>query len=97
MTDDAALYYTEGDGTRWRVYDACYGPPLAPPHVRRLVPISDPRANTRYFVSGGGVVRCAPLKRGESRATDDATLVRHFSAAGFVSQSPSSVAAKHPR
>jgi hypothetical protein len=97
MSDDPLLYYSDSDGTRWRVYDACYGPPLAPAHVRRIVPISDPRANTCYFVSAGGVVRCAPLKRGEARATDDATLARHFSAAGFVAQSPSSIAAKHPR
>jgi hypothetical protein len=91
------LYYTDSDGVRWRVYDACYGPPLAPRNVRRVVPLGDARANTRSFVSAGGVLRCAPRKRTEPHATDGTTLARLFSAAGFVAQSPSHIVAKRPR
>lgn len=89
MPDIPPVYFADADGVEWRVHDCAFGPPLARPHHRRAVPIGDARANSRYFVSIDGVVRCMPLKPKESRATDDETLVRQFAASGFVAQSPS--------
>ena len=44
------VYFDDGDGGRWRVYDVAFGPPLAPLGKRAPLPPGDPRARFRVFV-----------------------------------------------
>jgi hypothetical protein len=97
MSNTERVYFTDSEGTVWRVHDACLGPPLSAPGRHRLVELGASMGSTRYFVNEDRVVRCTPLKRNESRAIDEATLARHFSASGFIAQSPATVPARRAR
>lgn len=78
-TPHAPHYFEDATGERWRVRDAIYR--NWKPH---LVPLSDPCANTRYFVSQSGERRAYTFQRRDSRALDVETLAQHFAGAGWV-------------
>jgi hypothetical protein len=92
---DEALYLTEG-GTRYRVHDACFGPPLAQPGRYKVVPLGSPQANTRYFVDAIKVVRAYPFKRNESRTITEAALLQQLHGSGFVGQTAKHEGARRP-
>jgi hypothetical protein len=42
--------FTDEAGATWEVYDVAFGPPLAEPGKRKVLPHGDPRARYRLFV-----------------------------------------------
>ena len=66
-TPDGRLYFVDHRNDRWRVHDVAYGPPHAAPFKRRIVPLGDHRASSRYFVGEGGEQRSYKFDRDEPR------------------------------
>ena len=79
---DDALYFTSADGTRWRVYDVCFGPPHSERGKRRGFKPPEPRANYRWFVSANGVERCVRL--GVERAVTPEVLARQLAQSEYL-------------
>jgi hypothetical protein len=73
-----------------------FGPPLAAPGKKRVMPLESPEADHRYFVSEGGVARAYHFTKKEVRALDPARLQQQFAGAGFVSTMPRDRGATRP-
>lgn len=83
---NVALYFTDGYGTRWRVYDVAFGPPLAEPHQRKVLALGDARARYRLFVSPGPalMLRAYDFKRGGDRAISAEVLSAQLATASYT-------------
>jgi hypothetical protein len=92
---EGGLYF-DVDGTRYRVHDACFGPPLAAPGRFKVVPLESPQANTRYFVDVFEVVRAYSFRRTESRAITEAALIQQLHASGFTGTSRRTQGVRRP-
>lgn len=69
------LYFCDAEGTMWRVYDcAIMG------HRARAVPLSDPRAVYRAFVSRDGTRRILYFGKATSRAINPTLLLQQLGA-----------------
>lgn len=69
------LYFCDADGTMWRVYDC------AVMGLRsRAVPLSDPRAVHRAFVSRDGTRRILHFGKATSRAINPTLLLQQLRA-----------------
>lgn len=69
------LYLNDTDGSVWRVYDcAIVG------HRSRAVPLSDPRAVHRAFVSRDGTRRILHFAKATSRAINPTLLMQQLRA-----------------
>ena len=71
--------YLVVDGTHWRIHDADYRDFKVIP--RRL---SDPAAQSRYFVAQDGTRRMYAFKKQDDHGLEVATLTRQLSSAGWV-------------
>lgn len=81
--------WTAPNGTRWRVGDVAFGPPLAPAYKWVPLDLGDPRATSRLFAGGGdGWIRAYRLKPGDHDALDDESLAAQLWAAEFLETRP---------
>jgi hypothetical protein len=81
-----ALYFVAPDGTGFRVYDVCFGPPHCEPGKRRGYNPPEPRANYRWFVGSDGVERCVRL--GSERAVAPELLERQLAQSEYCATRP---------
>lgn len=83
ITTDACVYLIDDRNSKWRVYDVCYGPPIARPfHFKRFCPPYD-QANCRYFVAPGGKYRSYRFTRESPRDISAGTLNAQLRESGF--------------
>jgi hypothetical protein len=87
-------YFTDTEGTRFRVYDVLFGNPT--PHKKTLVPLKHPSANTRYFVREHGETRAYTFSKQEPRVFDPERLTKQLAGAGFVATTPNEIKALKP-
>ena len=80
-----AVYFIGAGGTRYRVYDVCFGSPHAQPGKRRGYKPPEPRAGYRWFVSADGTERCVKLSA--ERAVTREVLVRQLAQSEYVGRS----------
>ena len=97
---DGRIYFVDEDRVPWRVYDAAFGPPLAPAFRHRVLPHGDPRARYRIFVPQDQTasLRIFDFKRegGDRRMTLEILTVQHRTA-GFAQRwKPPAPAEKAP-
>jgi hypothetical protein len=83
--DGEQLYLIDTDGSRWRVHDVAFGPPLAAPFKRRRLALGDPRATYRWFVAPDGLQRCYQWPQGSpaNRSLKAATLAQQLRASEY--------------
>ena len=86
--DHDLAYFTDSAGERWRVYDPPFGPPLARPGYRRVLPLEAPSTNTRYFVNVKGDQRAYTFTHGESRRLTLAECARQLAESGYCWKGP---------
>ena len=83
ITADSRVYLIDDRNNKWRVYDVCYGPPLAAPfHFKAFCP-PHATANNRYFVAPGGKYRSYRFKSDSSRDLTAETLNAQLRESGF--------------
>lgn len=90
------VYYVDADGSRWRVHDCCFGPPLAPPGYRIRLSLEAPGTNTRYFVNAATERRAYTFKRWESRRLTVDDRARQFAKSGYCWKGPHNPPLIHP-
>jgi hypothetical protein len=81
---DGLVYFTADDGRAHRVYDVCFGPPEAPPGMRRVHPPPYEGANYRHFIGADGMQRGYRFARQDSHALTVAELERQLRNAGYL-------------
>lgn len=86
MPESLELYFTDVGGSRWRVHDVAFGPPLAKPFKYAQLPLGDARARYRLFVPAD---RDAPrrsfdFKAGGSRALTLDVVAGQFAKSAYV-------------
>jgi hypothetical protein len=89
-------FFTSEARERLRIYDCAYGPPLARPHRRRVMPLEDIRAKHRHFVPAVGMARVYRFVKGESRALTPGVLATQLRGSGFVARTVANMAATKP-
>lgn len=84
-TGIVAVYFTDGEGLRYRVYDTTYGKGK---HHQR--PIGDPTATERVFVPPNKeqMLRRYTFERGESRVLEPQALARQLREAQYAPRTP---------
>lgn len=86
MGPSLALYFTDAEGKRWRVYDTVFGPPLAKLHKHKRLELGDPRATARIFVPPDPepMMRSFDFCKGADRSLTTAILAEQFRRAGYA-------------
>ncbi len=95
--DADRVYFTDEEGTRWRVYDVSFGPPLCSPFRRTAFRPPDTRANYRYFVRSDGLERCHPFTDGEPRDLAPELVARQLAVAAYPDAARFDPATRTPR
>lgn len=94
--EDEAAYFVDSEGELYRIHDVAFGPPLAAPGRKRVMPRESPDANPRYFISANGVARAYRFTRKEDRTLSVERLQKQLNGAGFVSSFPRSLNTRKP-
>ena len=90
---DDAVYFTDSAGERFRIEDVAFRPPLAAPGTKRVMPLENPDANHRYFVSSDGLTRAYRFAKKEVRDLTVERLTQQLAGAGFVATTPANISA----
>jgi hypothetical protein len=96
MRNGERAYFTDADGTRYRVHDVAFGPPLVAPGKRRTILLESLDANHRYFVSASGVARAYHFTKKEDRTLSVERFPQQLNGAGFVSTLSQDIRARRP-
>ncbi len=91
------VYFTDEQGTTWRVYDVVFGPPLSAPGERRAVRPPARQANYRWFVPREGYKRCYKFAPGDSREVTAEVLARQLERAEYPASERFDPATRGPR
>ena len=90
-------YFTDDEGTTWRVYDVAFRPPLCAPGERRAFPPPARQANYRWFVPREGYKRCYKFAPDDSRELTPEVLARQLEQAEYPATERFDPAARRPR
>src|SRR5581483_1187302 len=83
ITPEGRVYLIDDRNNKWRVYDVCYGPPVAAPfHFKAFRP-PFAQANGRYFVTPGGKYRTYQFTGADDRDIAAETLNAQLRKSGF--------------